>query len=151
MLRIGLVALALLAAAPAAAVPANCPSTGLTRQPLTITTASGKHRYTVEVAATPDQQECGLMFRRVMAPTAGMVFPSHDLRQMSFWMENTYLPLDIIFVGSDGRVVNVAANAQPLSRELLDSKGPAATVVELNAGQAAHIGLKPGDRITLPR
>ncbi len=154
MLRIGLAALALasvLTVSPATAVPANCPSIGLGHQKLTIITDTGRHRYSVETAATPTQQECGLMFRRTMASNAGMIFPSHEARLMSFWMENTYLPLDIIFVGADGRVVNVAANAVPLSRDLLDSKGLATTVVELNAGQAEHIRLKPGDRIQLQR
>ncbi len=142
------VGLVLLWALPAVAAPAECPDPSLRRTDLTIVTAAGQHRYHVEVAATPAQQECGLMFRRSMKRAAGMVFPFGDARPLSFWMENTYLPLDIIFVGADGRVVN-AEHAVPLSRALVNSAGDAASVVELNAGEAARIGLKPGDTVQL--
>ena len=145
-----LAALALLGATPVAAAPASCPDPALQRAALTIRTATGRHRYRVEVAATPAQQQCGLMFRRSMKRDAGMVFPFDETRPLSFWMENTYLPLDIIFVGRDGRVLN-AERAVPLSRALVSSAGDAASVVELNAGETARIGLRPGDAVALSR
>ncbi len=143
------VAALLLTAVPTQAAPANCPDMSLKRAQAVVTTARGVHRYTVEVAATSAQQECGLMFRRALARNKGMVFPFTPARPTGFWMENTYVALDIIFVGADGRVLNVAANAAPLSRTVLSSVGDTATVVELAAGEAARIGLKPRDRITL--
>lgn len=147
-------ALVLLCVAPAAtpvvAAPAACPDPSLKRGQVTIFTATGRHRYRVEIAATPSQQQCGLMFRRTMPRGAGMVFPMGAARPLSFWMQNTYLPLDIIFVGRDGRVVN-AERAVPMSQALVNSAGDAASVVELNAGEAARIGLKPGDAVRLAR
>ena len=145
-----LAAALLAAAAPVAAAP-RCPDPSLRRGDVSIATASGRHRYRVEIATTADQEACGLMFRRQMAADAGMLFTFRPPRQLSFWMENTYLPLDIIFLDAKGRVLNVAARAEPLSRTLIDSRGVAASVVELNAGEAARIGLKPGDMVKLPR
>jgi hypothetical protein len=105
------------------------------------------HRYQVEVARTADQQAMGMMFRRSMERNRGMIFPFEAARELTFWMENTVLPLDLIFIGADHRVLRIARDAKPFSRELISSGGAANAVLELNAGEAARIGLKPGDRV----
>lgn len=158
-LRLLALAAALVLAAPLA-VPVvageaavGVPQTGLKTVPLTIHTATGKHRYTVEVAATPEQQATGMMYRRTMAADHGMLFPFSSPRLLTFWMENTWLPLDLVFIGADGRVVSVAADAKPMSRDQITSSGPALTVLELGGGAAARIGVRPGDKVSfkLPR
>jgi uncharacterized membrane protein (UPF0127 family) len=131
----------------AAATLADCPSTGLKTQKLVLETASGKHHYTLEIAATEPQQQCGLMFRKTMKANHGMVFPMNPPRRATFWMENTVLPLDLIFVGPDERVLSIAVNAKPFSRDILDAGGLTSAVIELNAGEAARIGLQAGDRV----
>lgn len=105
------------------------------------------HRYRVEVARTPEQQAQGLMYRKAMARDAGMLFLFPEPRMAAFWMANTYLPLDIIFIATNGRVVNVGEGV-PLSRATVVSTGPASSVLELNRGEAARIGLKAGDKIS---
>ncbi len=102
--------------------------------------------YKLEVAATAEEQACGMMFRDRMAPGTGMAFPMQPPRATGFWMENTPLPLDIIYVSPAGRVLNVR-RGQPYSREVLNSAGITAEVIELVAGEAERIGLKPGDRV----
>ena len=108
------------------------------------------HRYVVEIARTPEEQARGLMYRRSMPRDRGMVFPMEPPRPASFWMSNTYIPLDIIFIGPDGAVLNVG-HGKPLSLQTVESLGPAAAVLELNAGEAARIGLKPGDKVAWGR
>jgi len=113
-----------------------------------VQTADGKmHRYKAEVARTPEAQARGLMHRRTMSPDAGMLFLFPEPRLASFWMANTYLPLDIIFISPQGRVVNVGEGV-PLSETTIESTGLAGAVLELNRGEASRIGLKPGDRIS---
>ncbi len=133
--------------APAVALEIGTAQPQLRQVPLTLETATGRHRYAVEVAATAEQQQRGMMFRARMARDRGMLFPFDPPRAASFWMENTILPLDLVFIGADGRVLNVAADAVPYSRAFIDSAGEAAAVLELNAGEAAKIGLKAGDRV----
>ncbi|MBV8971844.1 MAG: DUF192 domain-containing protein [Sphingomonadaceae bacterium] len=115
---------------------------------LTLTSKGKPHRYTVEVAKTTVEQARGLMLRKVMGRGHGMLFPvaapPHDV---SFWMEGTYLPLDIIFIAPDHRVRRIAANAVPFSKADIPAGGPTAAVLELNAGEAARIGLQPGDLV----
>jgi uncharacterized membrane protein (UPF0127 family) len=102
------------------------------------------------VAATADEQSCGLMFREKMPRDQGMIFPFSPPRATAFWMMNTPLPLDLVFVGPDDRVVSIGAG-KPYSRAMIDSGGVTAAVIELNAGEAARIGLKPGDLIKFAR
>lgn len=123
------------------------PNVGLPQIALEIQTARGRHRYTVEVAATPAAQQTGMMFRTTVPPGTGMLFPLDPPRPAAFWMHNTFVALDIIFIGTDGRVRNIAANATPMSLELRQSEGPVAAVLELAGGEAARIGLRPGDRV----
>ncbi|WP_448581418.1 DUF192 domain-containing protein [Thermaurantiacus sp.] len=123
------------------------PNAGLPRIALEVETARGRHSYRVEVAATPAAQQTGMMFRTKVPPGTGMLFPFDPPRPAAFWMHNTFVALDIIFIGADGRVRNIAANATPMSLELRHSDGPVAAVLELAGGEAARIGLKPGDRV----
>ncbi|MEZ5840651.1 MAG: DUF192 domain-containing protein [Hyphomicrobiales bacterium] len=117
---------------------------------LTLVTDSGRHVYEVELALTPEAQARGLMFRREMAPDHGMLFDFHESREAHFWMRNTYLPLDMIFITADGHVYRIAANTEPLSERIVPSNGPVRAVLELNAGAAEAIGLKPGDVVEHP-
>lgn len=133
--------------APAAELAVH-PVSGLTVVPLTVTTASGPHAFKVEVASTPAEQERGLMFRTAMGADEGMIFPMDPPRPAAFWMKNTVIPLDIIFIGANHKVLNIAANAVPYDLSPLPSDGDAAGVLELNGGRAAQIGLKPGDTVT---
>ncbi|MEO0030585.1 MAG: hypothetical protein RIS94_343 [Pseudomonadota bacterium] len=135
------------AAPVAAASPALHPVSGLAVVPLTVTTASGAHAFRVEVAASPGEQERGLMFRTAMGADEGMIFPMDPPRRTAFWMRNTVIGLDIIFIGADHKVLNVAANAIPYDETPLPSAGAAAGVLELNAGRAAQIGIQPGDKV----
>ncbi len=151
MIRALTLVLALLLAAPvvpAAALEVIGAQPTLARIPLTLSTRGGTRRYSVEVAATPLQQELGLMFRTRMGAHEGMIFPFAPPRPASFWMENTILPLDLVFIGANGRVLNIAADAKPYSRDLIWSSGAAAAVLELNAGEAARAGLRAGDAVT---
>ncbi|WP_421855243.1 DUF192 domain-containing protein [Novosphingobium sp.] len=133
--------------APAAELAVH-PISGLTVVPLTVTTASGPHAFKVEVAATAGEQERGLMFRTAMGADEGMIFPMDPPRPAAFWMKNTVIPLDIIFIGANHKVLNIAANAVPYDLSPLPSDGDAAGVLELNGGRAAQIGLKPGDTVS---
>jgi uncharacterized membrane protein (UPF0127 family) len=156
VLRAAMAALALIVAVPAVAFvgsPITAAQPQLVMVPLTLVTATGRHSYQVEVAATPDQQEIGLMFRRAMAANHGMIFPFDPPREANFWMENTILPLDLVFIAADRTVHRIAASAKPYSRDIIESGGMVAAVLELGAGEAARIGLRPGDKVDykLPR
>ena len=133
------------AATPAAAVH---PVSGLPVIPLTITSGRKPHVFRVELASTSDQQAQGLMFRTSMAPDEGMIFPMRPPRLANFWMHNTVLPLDIIFIGADHRVMTIAANAVPYDDTNIPSGGIASGVLELNAGRAAQLGIKVGDKVS---
>ncbi|MBX4907004.1 MULTISPECIES: DUF192 domain-containing protein [Rhizobium] len=118
------------------------------KEPLLIQTAAGKMlHFTVEVAATGDQRARGLMFRKSMADDAGMIFDFGQTRRVAMWMENTILPLDMLFADDTGTIRHIKENAKPYSRDIIDSMGPVKYVVELNAGIVGKFGIKPGDRI----
>ncbi len=114
---------------------------------LEITTASGTHAFTVEIADTDAKRAEGLMFRTQMAPDHGMLFDFKRQEPVWFWMKNTYLPLDMIFVRSDGTVFSIAENTTPLSEATVTSGGPVRFVFEVVAGTAARLAIKPGDRV----
>ncbi|KQM18766.1 DUF192 domain-containing protein [Novosphingobium sp. Leaf2] len=135
-------------AKPSATQPAVHPISGLPIVPLTVKTAKGKHVFRVEVAKTFAQQEKGLMFRTAMGPNEGMIFPEETPRRAAFWMRNTVIPLDIIFIGTDHRILNIAANAVPYDETPLPSAGVASGVLELNGGRAAQLGIEAGDLVT---
>ena len=132
---------------PAAQEPSVHPVSGLEVIPLTVTTLAGAHTFRVEVARTPAQQAQGLMFRRSMGPDEGMLFPYAQPQILSFWMRNTVLSLDLVFIGPDRRVVNVAADAVPYSEASIVSDAPAIAVLELNAGRARELGIVAGNRV----
>ena len=134
-------------APPAAQRPAVHAESGLEVIPLTITSLGKTHHFRVEVARTPEQQARGLMFRTAMGPNEGMLFPYDQPSVLSFWMKNTVLSLDLIFIGPDRRVVNVAADAVPYSEASILSDAPAIAVLELNAGRARELGIVPGARV----
>ncbi len=114
---------------------------------LTLTAHGKPHRYTVEVARTTVEQARGLMLRQAMRRDHGMLFPMDPPRTAAFWMEGTYLPLDIVFITPDHRVGRVAADAVPFDKTEIPSGGIAAAVLELDAGEAKRIGLQPGDAV----
>jgi uncharacterized membrane protein (UPF0127 family) len=117
---------------------------------LEILTSTGPHAFEVEIAADDASRERGLMDRRYMARDHGMLFEFDHDDPVSFWMKDTYIPLDMIFITPNGVVTRVVANAEPLSERVIPSGGPAAGVLELNGGAAAAIGLKVGDRVRHP-
>ena len=125
---------------------------GLDQVPLTVTTTSGKaHRFTVEVARTEAQQAQGLMNRQSLAPDRGMIFPYEVPTAASFWMKNTLIPLDMIFIRSDGTVARIEANTAPLSLDPVAAGEPVSAVLELAGGRAAELGISAGAKVEWPR
>jgi len=124
------------------------PATALERSELVIETAAGgRHPFTVEVATTPRDQARGLMWRRELAPDAGMLFVYADDRPITMWMKNTFVPLDMLFLASDGRIVRIVANTVPESLRTISSGRAVRAVLELNADTAARLGIGIGDRV----
>ena len=126
---------------------ARHPESGLPVIDLVVTGVSGEHRFRVEVARSSSEQARGLMFRTAMGPDEGMIFPMEPPRFASFWMKNTVIPLDLIFIGPDGRILNIAPNARPYAEDRLVSAGPVRGVLELAGGRAAALGIAPGDSV----
>lgn len=120
---------------------------GLEIVPLRVVSGGRVHKFRVEVARTDDQQTRGLMYRDRLAGERGMIFPFAVPRPASFWMRNTPNSLDLIFIGTNGRIESIAADAVPLSEAPLASQGLVASVLEIRGGRAAELGLKPGDRV----
>ena len=135
----------LLPAAAAAAQLAQFPPA-----PLTIVGASGPHKFTVEVATTPAQMEQGLMFRRSLAPDAGMIFDFKTPSMAMMWMKNTLIPLDMLFVDARGQIVNIHERAVPMSEATISATAPVRAVIELNGGTAERLGIRPGDKVLFP-
>jgi uncharacterized membrane protein (UPF0127 family) len=134
-------------AAPTPAAAATHPVSGLEVIPLTVKAGGKTHRFRVEVAASDEAQERGLMFRTTMGADEGMIFPKEPAQQRAFWMRNTVIPLDMIFVGPDHKIVNVIANAEPYTLDSRPSAGPVIAVLELNGGRAAELGIGPGAEV----
>jgi uncharacterized membrane protein (UPF0127 family) len=122
----------------------------LQKVPLTIRSTTGEHRFTVDIAATPEQQETGLMFRRSLGPGEGMIFPYDPPANVSFWMKNTLIPLDMLFIRADGRIARVAT-AKPLDLTPIGGGEPIAAVLEIRGGRAAELGIREGDRVDWQR
>jgi hypothetical protein len=114
---------------------------------LTIDSAKGPRAFTMEIAADDASRDRGLMFRKKLAPNAGMIFDFHQPMMVAFWMKNTPLSLDLLFVKPDGTISTVAAHAVPFSTAQIQSVEPVRAVIELNAGRAAELGIAPGDRV----
>lgn len=133
-------------ASPATAASALHPESGLPVIPLSVVTRGGMHKLRVEVASSPAEQARGLMFRKSMGPDEGMLFPRNPPDVASFWMKNTPLPLDLIFIGTDRKVMNIQ-HGEPYSLAPLASAGVTSAVLELNAGRAAELGIGPGTEV----
>ena len=142
-----------------AALVAACASTSaktheffssLQQDKVRVTTASGVHEFRVWIAADDRSRERGLMHVRALPPDRGMLFVFEQPQPLAFWMKNTYLSLDLIFIDPAGRVLNVAADTRPLSLDPIPSDGEAIAVLEVLGGTARSIGLQSGDRLTLP-
>lgn len=128
--------------------PAVCPADA---ECITIHTDDADHLFTVEYAIDPAERSCGLMFREEMAADHGMVFDFEVERGVSFWMRNTLISLDMVFIEEDGTVLNIAEHTTPLSLEGVPSIGPVRYVLEVIAGTTDRIGLEPGDQIDIER
>ncbi len=115
--------------------------------PLTVRSGTRSHRFTVEVARTADEQARGLMFRESLGANQGMIFPFDPPREASFWMKDTLIPLDMIFIRIDGTIARIAANTTPHSLAPVGSGEPVAAVLEIRGGRAAELGIREGDRV----
>jgi uncharacterized protein len=129
---------------------ACAPTWGADPNTLEIVSKSGVHVFTVELAVTDEQRSRGLMFRRELAEGRGMLFKFEPDQNIAMWMQNTYVSLDMIFIRSDGRIMRIAENTEPLSTRTISSGGPARGVLEVVAGTARKLGLAPGDRVAHP-
>jgi uncharacterized membrane protein (UPF0127 family) len=122
-------------------------SAALPIETITIDTHKGSTKLTVEVAADQKSQERGLMDRKALDPDAGMLFDFGRPQFVSFWMKDTYIPLDMIFVRADGTISTVEPNAIPLNTESIPSAEPVVAVIEINGGRARDLDIEPGDRV----
>ena len=119
-------------------------------QTLEIATKSGVQVFSVEMATTEQEKETGLMYRKELADGKGMLFDFSPAQEVSMWMKNTYIPLDMIFIRADGRILRIAENTEPLSTKIISSRGLAKGVLEVIAGTAKKYGIEPGDRVAHP-
>ena len=131
--------------------PLDRSAAGLEQVALTIASSNGEHRFTVEVARTPEEQAHGLMFRNQVPADRGMIFPYDPPVQVSFWMKDTLIPLDMLFIGPDGKIGRIAANTVPMSLEPVASIDPVAAVLEIAGGRAAELGIEAGDKVEWPQ
>ena len=120
------------------------------RSMLTIETLGASHEFDIELALTPAQQSQGLMFRRQMAPNAGMLFYHRRDTVATMWMRNTFLPLDMLFVAADGRIVHIAERTVPQSLTTISAGKPVRAVLEVNAGTVRRLAIRSGDRLIHP-
>jgi uncharacterized membrane protein (UPF0127 family) len=133
------------------AFPAAGRGAELSKAPLSIRTADGiEHRFTVELASTEPEREQGLMFRTTLAPDAGMLFDFKEVEPVVMWMKDTNLPLDMLFIAKDGRIIRIAERTVPFSLTMISSGGAVLGVLELNGGTAARLKIKPGDLVIHP-
>jgi uncharacterized membrane protein (UPF0127 family) len=117
---------------------------------LEIASKSGVHAFAVEIADTEAAREKGLMYRRALPEGTGMLFDFHREQDVAFWMQNTYIPLDMIFIRGDGRILRIAENTEPMSTRQIPSGGPVRAVLEVIAGTSRKLGIAPGDRVAYP-
>jgi uncharacterized membrane protein (UPF0127 family) len=119
-------------------------------QTLEIVTRSGVQVFSVEMATTEQEKETGLMYRKELADGKGMLFDFSPEQQISMWMKNTYIPLDMIFIRANGTILRIAEHTEPLSTKIISSGGLAKGVLEVIAGTAQKYGIQPGDRVAHP-
>lgn len=120
---------------------------GLDIVPVTITSSNGEHVFKTEVARTDEEQQQGMMYRKDMADDTAMLFPFPQGKIASFWMKNTYVPLDIIFVKEDGTIANIGAQAVPLDENPVEATEPVTAVLEIKGGLSEKLGIKAGDKV----
>lgn len=137
-------------AAPSADLPEAAASATMQDEKLDLITATGTRSITIEVARTPEQQAKGLMFRNHLDDDRGMLFPHEAPREVSMWMRNTYIPLDMVFIKADGTVHRIAVRTEPLSDAIVSSQGDVSAVLELAGGASERLGLKVGDKVRHP-
>ncbi|HEX4266406.1 MAG TPA: DUF192 domain-containing protein [Steroidobacteraceae bacterium] len=118
------------------------------RATLEITAHGQRNRFAIWIADTPARQEQGLMFVRDLPRAQGMLFPEAAPQVANFWMKNTYIPLDMVFVGTDGKIAKIIANAHPFSLDVLSSDVPVIAVLEIRGGEARELELGIGDRVS---
>ena len=129
----------------------SAPIESLSRFPRTtleISAHGHRDRFEIWIADTPPRQEQGLMFVRDLPAAQGMLFPQDSPQVAHFWMKNTYIPLDMIFVGEGGRIAKIIANARPFSLDVLSSDVPVIAVLEIRGGEAQELGIGLGDRVS---
>lgn len=134
----------------ATASPVNYSVVEFKKSTIEIASRGKLHKFKVELALSPHQQSQGLMFRRLLPADAGMLFIYQRIGDITMWMKNTFLPLDMIFIRSDRRIHRIAERTIPLSEKRIFSGGPVMAVLELNAGTVERLGIKVGDRIKGP-
>lgn len=114
---------------------------------VTVDTAKGPVSFKVEIADDEAERQQGLMYRTSLAPDAGMLFVWTVPAERAFWMHNTYIPLDIIYIGFNGRIISIAAMAKPFDETPVPSEGAALGVLEIAGGRAAELGIQIGDQV----
>ena len=132
------------------AIAASSSAQAASIQPLEIVTKSGVQVFSVEMATTEEEKTTGLMYRKELQDGKGMLFDFSPEQQVSMWMKNTYISLDMIFIRADGRILRIAENTEPLSTQIIPSRGLAKGVLEVIAGTAKKYGIEPGDRVGHP-
>ncbi len=148
--RLGLSAAVILLIALLIAAIDRTPGRAADASTLEIVSKSGVHVFTVELAVTDDERAHGLMERRSLPEGRGMLFKFEPDQVITMWMHNTYIPLDMIFIRSDGRIQRIAENTTPLSDRIISSGAPARGVLEVIAGTARKLGIAPGDKVAHP-
>jgi uncharacterized protein len=144
------VALLLLLCMALATIPVLPADGKMRRESLTLVSTTGEHVIDVEVAQTAEEKALGLMFRTSLPEQTGMLFPFDAPQEVSMWMRNTYVSLDMIFIRADGVVHRIESRTEPLSERVITSGGPVTAVLELAAGVAVRLSLKAGDRVRHP-
>lgn len=147
MIRSFFAVLVLLAAALALPAWGDGPQPPLETAPLAILSDDERHEFTVEIADDPEEIRIGMMMRTELAPDAGMLFDMGGTRPVSFWMKDTLVPLDLLFMDADGRILAIAENAVPGSLRRIDPGVPVRAVLEVNAGTADRLDIEPGDTV----
>jgi uncharacterized membrane protein (UPF0127 family) len=146
-MRLTIALVSVLLFAGTACAGSNQPQLDLPTESITIDSALGPQLFKVQLATEWSEQETGLMYRQQMPPNEGMLFDFHQPQAMSFWMKNTLIPLDILFIRADGTVSTIAANAKPLSLKSIKSAEPVQAVLEINGGRAAALQIREGAKV----
>ncbi len=133
-----------------AAFLATASEARMRRETLILVTSAGERRIDIEVAESAEEKSLGLMFRTALADNQGMLFPYLPPQEITMWMKNTYIPLDMVFIRADGTVHRIAVRTEPLSEKVIASGGDVTGVLELAGGASERLGLKAGDKVLHP-